>query len=70
LRKQFDDFDCRIAEIQLRLTANEDLIAAIEKQTSALAIQRSRAGLGAWSPDGLAAALADMPAAELTKLLQ
>jgi hypothetical protein len=51
------------ADIQHRLDV-------IEKSRAALSIQPPRRELTSWSPEGLAAALRDMPPAELAKLLQ
>jgi hypothetical protein len=53
----------KMIDIDRRLTA-------LEKQIDILALQPPRQALTSWSPAGLAAALANMPADELAKLRQ
>jgi hypothetical protein len=63
LTETFEKLDRMFADIQHRLDV-------IEKSRAALSIQPPRRELTSWSPEGLAAALRDMPPAELAKLLQ
>jgi hypothetical protein len=61
--QMLSDMDWAFADIDRRLTV-------LEKSGSALAHRPPQRVLTSWSPEGLAAALADMSPAELAKLRQ